>query len=176
MLAILIFLASMVIPDTIASALPNAKPVWVSAEVAFNDKGDLRKDLFNDQDIQSLAFLRAQKKSDGCAVYIGGSCMEIRHAIDATSLVQADVVGARQGFYAGLPGTLFAIRVVDRTFYVFVNTARIETPKGMICAETKNTPSIGDRIELYAIFDAPDAARSIIPVIPGRTMFVLPAH
>jgi len=194
---------SVSIPDTISSALPNHKPVWVAADVAFDAHGALRKELFHEAATSALeSYLSAERSAEkaarntgDCAQTINGSGPELAVSIDTAddlarnsmAVVRGEIVGARQGFYIGLPGTLFAVRVADRlknvggvsngdTLYVFVDSARIETASGLICAKpfapAASVPTLGDQVVLFAVFDAPDASHSIVPVDLTRTIVV----
>jgi len=194
---------AVVIPDTIASAIPNAKPVWVAAGVAFEINGTLRQELFDQAAIASLdAFRNAQRsaqkspaEAQDCRMTLNGTGREIRVSIDSVddlarnsrAVLRGDVVSSREGFYFGLPGTLFAVRVSARlkdfggvskspVFYIFVDTARIETSRGLICAKPVAPgafiPSIGDQVLIFSVFDTPDAAHSIVPVDLARTIVV----
>jgi hypothetical protein len=187
------------IPNVVASSLPKAKPLWVSADAAFSGEGDLRRDRFDDYVISMLNAHRDSERkaelsagqSSRCLITLNSSGIE-RVADDHTpddlarnahTVIKGTVAASRPGFYLGQPGTLYAVRVSEflkttassprRVVFIFAETARIETASGAFCASsTSATPAIGDRVLLFALYDSPDATQAITPVDYRRTIVI----
>lgn len=190
------------IPDTIASSVPHAKPVWVAADVAFDGTGHFRHEYFDDYVITMLDSFRASERDEerkaGTADCVGSlsSTGQERSVADNTvddlaknssAILRGDVVSARQGFYFGQPGTLLAIQVASSlkrmspvssasVVYTFVQRARIDTPLGSLCANSFDAattiPQVGDRLLLFAVYDPVDATHAIIPADVQRTVVI----
>jgi hypothetical protein len=177
------------VPDILASSVPGAAPAWVSAEVAFDLKGNLREEVFAAGSPRSVAGAKEKMRRSGVA---GTTCEEFYSsppfelpvsgesvdalAASASDIVVGRVVATKGGFYLGIPGTLFALSVDEqlkgndparRTVrYFFLSDARIETPYGPICARTFSkvpTPSLGDRVLLFSTGGFSDREHDILP-------------
>lgn len=190
------------IPDTIASAFPGAKPVWIAANVAVDTNGEIRSDAFETGEIAAIqnhvrvfrGKNRAAANAD-CIETLNGTGPELAVALatpddlarNSLAIIEGDVVAGRQGFYLGLPGTLYAIRVADRlkdvggvssgsVVYLFVDEARIATAAGFLCAKpfapADLIPHVGDKVLVFAVFDTADATHSILPADLNRTVVV----
>ncbi|HEX2121196.1 MAG TPA: hypothetical protein VHL59_06080 [Thermoanaerobaculia bacterium] len=168
-------------------------PLWVSASEALLPNGDLRAELFNS------AYLDAIEKNrvvnvEQCTRFMSRIIEgvipvgTIEERVSASyTIVAGEVTAAEEGFYAGMPGTLFALRISSRPkilghsprsefLYFFVGSARIATPYGFICSTAGPgaavLPAIGDRMVVFAHFPAQDQSRELMYVNP-RTAFVI---
>jgi hypothetical protein len=177
------------VPDTLASSVPGAAPAWVSAEAAFDRKGNLREELFAAGGPRSIARAKEKMRQSGAA---GTTCQEFYSsppfglpvsgesvdalAASASNIVVGKVVATKGGFYLGIPGTLFALSVDEqlkgkdparRTVrYFFLSDATIDTPYGPICARTFSkvpTPSLGDRVLLFSTGGFSDREQDVLP-------------
>lgn len=141
----------------------NGLPVWVSAEHAVDDQGHLRENLFRDFVLSDLR-AAARKSQQKCEVAIGRSLHHFKPTSSlnaltsyATEVVSGKIVAGAQGFYDGMPGTLFRISATylkgrpSLETYFFYPRAKIRTAEGFICATPLGVgsfpdPQPGDRL------------------------------
>lgn len=150
----------------VARRASDGKPLWVAATAAFQEDGQLRRELFSDYARERFDRVRA-RNIDDCTVFTGGGPLEIFEPMDsfealvahAKAIVAGEVIGAEQGFYAENAGTLYTIET-SRTWklnglengahaFLFVGSARIETPRGWICAKPPSDApvlAVGDHL------------------------------
>jgi hypothetical protein len=177
------------LPTTAYGALTGriAPPLWVSSRVAFDEKGDLRSDLFEPAFKAMLERNRASNRDGGCRSALGAPVIhEYRPQRDvsdlashALAIVAGDVVRADPGFYNGTPGTLYRVAISDVVKSMgrfdrragiadfFVANATIVTPRGTICARdplATAVPAVGDRVLLFSPFQPADVDGRILPV------------
>jgi hypothetical protein len=177
------------VPDILASSVPGAAPAWVSAEAAFDRKGNLREERFAAGGPRSVARAKERMRQSGVAATTCGEFYSSPpfglpvsgESIDAlagsaSSILAGKVVATKVGFYLGIPGTLFALSADEqlkgtdparRTVrYFFLSDATIQTPYGPICARTFSkvpTPSLGDRVLLFSTGGFSDREHDILP-------------
>lgn len=184
-----------VIPSVIASARQGAEyPVWVAAEAAFNANGDFQPALLSPTNRSILDDNRQLNAGTECKAFLGTphESYSVSRTFDdaignALTITAGEVAAVRQGFYTGLPGTLVAVRIVERlkTFgragatddlvFVFLPEARIATTKGLICASAfEAVPPLkpGDRVIALADLDPIDEAGQILDVDPQTGLVV----
>ena len=173
-------------PRLVRGANRDSPPLWVDAAEALTAGGDLRPEYFGPGRQQRIQDVRA-RNIDGCTSFqtVAPSMPWYGTVEDRVSkaftVVSGEITSARTGFYAGVPGTLFAVRVtarpkmfghsaVAKSLYAFVVDADISTPLGHICAAQGAgdavTPAVGDRVILFAHLPAPDEARQLVKVEP----------
>lgn len=186
------------IPDVIPYQRADvAHPVWVAAEEAVAEDGALRLELFSQSARVSLRGVLAANANGQCNRYLGEP-ISLNQSPDrtlddvvasASIIVSGTVADARQGFLAGVPGTLVAIRDTTRlkavksvssgdVLYVFFPTARIETKDGPICGgppvRTIAVPKSGDRLIAFQIGAPVDQRAAILSVDVTRHLLVQP--
>ncbi|HEX6099978.1 MAG TPA: hypothetical protein VF432_26945 [Thermoanaerobaculia bacterium] len=184
------------IPSVIASARKGVEyPVWVAAEAAIDANGDFQPSLLSPTNRSILDDNRQLNAgATECRIFVGTphDSYSVSRTFDdaignALTIVSGEVVAVQQGFYTGLPGTLAAVRIAERlkTFgradsagdvvYVFVQEARIATPKGLICASTfEALPPLtrGDRVIVLADLDPIDQDGQVLDVDPQKGLVV----
>lgn len=188
------------VPDLIPYHRPEvAHPVWVAAEEAVAEDGSLRLDLFSPSARVSLRGVLAANVDGQCNRYLGEP-ISLNQVSDrtldevvasASIIVSGTVAEARQGFLAGVPGTLVAIHDTTRlkavkllssgdVLYVFFPTARIETKQGPICgappARAIAVPESGDRLIAFLIGGPVDQRAAILSVDVTRHLLVQPRN
>ncbi len=181
------------IPDVVPSVRSGVRwPVWVSATAAFDAKGELRSDLFSEVD-RTIIDANRRANASSCRQFTGrvDETFRPQDSVDdlvenALTIVAGRVVETAQGFYAGQPGTLAAVRVSSRLktagraadgeiLHLFMPEARISTPRGLVCASSFSdvpSPAVGDGLIAFAYFDAMDQDRSILTVDPRKQLIL----
>lgn len=174
-------------------------PLWVAAEEAVAEDGTLRLDLFSQSARVSLRGVLAANTDGECNRYLGEP-ISLNQVSDrtlddlvasASIIVSGTVSDARQGFLAGVPGTLVAIHDTTRlkavksvsagdVLYVFFPTARIETKQGPVCGEpparATAVPESGDRLIAFLIGGPVDQRAEILSVDVTRHLLVQPRN
>lgn len=162
LLAPLLVIASDELPSLIGER--NGHPAWVSAAHAIDDQGQLRPSLFAEHDLRALHDL-AEQNGDQCRVYLGTTPEHFKttSSLDAltshaAAVVKGTIESGSEGFYFGMPGTLFRVSAqylkgsAPRETYLFYPRARIETAEGLLCARPVGDfadPEAGERVLLF---------------------------
>ena len=180
------------IPE-VSISIRDGRPLWIAEEMAFDDNGDLKLDLFTAAARYRFDIHRASNLSE-CRVFAGaGTDGEVTApksletlAEFSRSIISGKVVAARQGFFAGRPGTLFAVDVQDRLknpvkdraktrVLLFVGAATITTVRGLICAKDfsiVSVPTLGDRVLFFSYYEPFDADGEIYAVDTKHQLIV----
>jgi hypothetical protein len=167
-------------------------PAWVAEEVAFDENGDLREDLFTDVERQVLDGNRAANADGRC----NRSMMTVSEdfvrnesfdqlVADSKVVVAGTIVGSGRGFYAGQPGTLYAVDAGTplkkqgavagaNILFLFRQDAEITTPHGLICAKDRHTPALapGMRVIAFSRLDPIDSESRILQTDSDQQLFV----
>lgn len=176
----------------IAHSDDGGPPLWVSVSEALLPNGDLRAELFNSGYADAIEKNRAVNVEE-CTRFMS-RVMEgviprgtIEERVPASyTIVTGEVTDGEEGFYAGMPGTLFALRISSRPkilghsprsefLYFFVGSARMATPYGFICSTPGPggvVPAIGDRVVVFADFPAQDQKRELM-YVNSRWAFII---
>jgi hypothetical protein len=177
----------------LSSSIRDGRPLWVAEDVAFEDNGDLRHDRFTAVTRYRFETHRAANVSE-CRVFAGAATDgEVQPskslealAGDSRSIISGKIIAARQGFFAGRPGTLFAVEVQehlkkpagDRTkarVLLFVGNATIATARGLICAKDfslVSVPALGDRVLFFSSHEPFDADGEIYAIDTKHQLIV----
>lgn len=170
------------------------EPVWVPASAAFDSKGDLRNDLFDEATRKRFDRLRKKNSGAECEVFVGppSELPHVSGSLDertqrALAIAAGTVIEAEQGFYFGSPATAFAIHVDERLkafgrasrnaeiVRIVVNQAKITTAKGMVCSTPgtdARVPQVGDRVLVFAYVDPIDEDGRIFQVNPRADLII----
>jgi hypothetical protein len=94
------------------------QPAWVAADIAFDDQGDLRHDLFVNGAGDTMDRNRAENADGRCHFFLGPVSEGFVHnrtieelIDDSKAIVAGTLSGSRPGFYANQPGTLYTVTV-----------------------------------------------------------------
>ena len=181
------------IPERRDDRRAGVAPIWVSERSAVDEKGRLRKELFDPGVVGTLGDPDAMPgaRVGPCAVNLLQPPIEQfvelgsldTLARNSTDVFIGEVVDLQQGFLAGMPGTLYAIRpsrVLSRDplapeLYVFLSHARIPLHFGDICSSLSPetvVPRVGDRLLAFLYLEAFDPEKTIYRVDPQRQLIV----
>jgi hypothetical protein len=176
-------------PDFARSrANPNGIPLWIAADKAIDETGEIRAEYFYPHQLEDIEEMRKKNsgRADCQAAAVlpydthrkSGSLDELTGS--ALTIATGTVVESRSGFYIGTPATLLAVRLTESiktlgllrptdTVYLVVGDARIETKRGRICGTsymgvTIPTPKPGDHILFFAFHEPGDEDLSIYHV------------
>jgi hypothetical protein len=180
------------IPQTAASAdLADSIPLWVSEEMALDAHGNLKVDLFHRHRIKRFLGLSGAVDSEGCTITVARPALE--QAVDGRSIdslarssrriIRGEVVASGEGFFVGIPGTLYAVRVDDvisdeftaPVVYLFLGVARIELANATICStlwKDSLQPAVGDKLVAFVHFKASDSDGKIFEIHPQKQLFL----
>jgi hypothetical protein len=187
---------SQIVPGLLAD--PRYEAAWVAADLAIGSDGHVRADLLKRHArsvvgyaaeehrqrriVEALPRARDTKAMAPvvCAAMINALAEyhdPIRSPEDllsaATTIFSGRIVGIREGFYHGVPGSLMRLNgsalrgETAKETYLFYPFATIKTAQGMVCARPAGKyakPEIGDDV---AIFDPTPTPFSM----DGRTVF-----
>jgi hypothetical protein len=166
--------------------------LWVAETAAFDELGELRAEFFSEGMREGLDRQRTLNGNAECRRFSGRTpdnffptdsveALE-RHA---RLVVAGEVTAGTQGFFGGTPGTLFAIRVTDDIkserddtrdgfVYLFMEDARISTPKGLICARSfAKLPLVrGAKVLFFSNYPPFDSAGMIHQIDPKSQLIV----
>ncbi len=184
MLSTVLLAAALSIPTTLPARWAHVKIAWVSASVAFSEDGELRGEYFESYQRTVFDRNRQSNSSGKCEIFMGAPIMEIFKpmstledlARESESIVAGEIAGSDTGFFAGMAGTLYAIRVSDwlktlghtvegDVIYMFYPEATIPTKQGTLCAKTFSglpPPQAGDRVLVFDYLQAFDRERRIL--------------
>ena len=159
-------------------------PLWVAASAALRPDGSLRSDLFLEPFARRLESHRAVNV-DRCLTYLGAASLHLpptatveQRAAASYTVVGGEIVAFDEGFFFGIPGRLFALRVTARpksfghapaapTLYLFAAQADIPTARGHFCstpAPGSVLPRAGDRVVAFAQLPSRDALGEVLVV------------
>lgn len=175
-----------------ASADSDAPPLWVAASSAFGPDGSLQLDLFHPPFSQRLERHRAANV-DGCVSYLTSPSLHLpatrtveERVAASYTVVAGEIVEAEEGFFFGVPGRLFALKVSARPkifghsqtadrLYIFVAQADIATPRGHFCSTPPPgsvVPQLGDRVVAFAQLPGQDVFREFMVIDPRSGLIV----
>lgn len=170
-------------------------PAWLSERAALNSKGELLLELFSDSTQQRLrAHLQANRNGSCQRIQLESEQEHFRPqatlddvVLHSSIIVTGTVAGSARGFYRGLPGTLVALRNVERlkqfgeisrqdVLRIFFPGGAINTSQGAVCSQalpgSAAVPAPGDRLIAF-MYGAPiDEENSILEVDLGRNLLV----
>jgi hypothetical protein len=175
----------------IVSSVRDGRPLWVAEDVAFAHNGDLKHDLFSGYTRQRFDRHRSANRTD-CRVFAGagpdGGFRSTRTinalAENSKSIITGNVVAAKQGFFGGNPGTLYAIEVHEllksndeissKRVLLFIGQATISTPRGLICARQPGVTPLdpNDRV-LFFSYEDPFDTNGEIYIVDPRTQLII---
>jgi hypothetical protein len=142
---------------------------WVAADVAVDESGQIREELFLPGRIDSArSIARRNGTSDECRFFTGPTPEHFKptNSLDALlehaeTIVSGKVTAVRQGFYSGVPGSLLRLNVKhirgssrNGDLYLFYQFAKIPTAEGLVCAQPLGefvAPAVGDRMLIYSM-------------------------
>lgn len=159
-------------------------PMWVAASAALRADGSLRSELFLEPFARRLERHRAVNV-DRCVSYLTAASLHLppaatveERAAASHAVVAGEIVAFDEGFFFGVPGRLFALRVTARpksfghapaapTLYLFAAQADLATPRGHFCsapAPGSVLPRVGDRVVAFAQLPSRDALGEVLVV------------
>ncbi|HEX9982555.1 MAG TPA: hypothetical protein VGF69_04765 [Thermoanaerobaculia bacterium] len=177
-------------------AAQDGPPLWVPASIAVQPDGELSAAYFDPVRLQRLEQNRA-RNSEGCLSYLSSGPMSpaaiatIEDRVPAAyTIVAGEVTAAEDGFYAGMPGTLFTVQITRRLkmfghahdateLYVFVAGGDIATSRGHICSTAGPgavVPRRGDRLVVFSQLPAHDVNRHLIRPDPRAGIIIERDH
>lgn len=160
-----------------AELVDEARPAaWIAADVAIAADGTVREDKLKVYApfVKQYAVGETKEARKGartpCATYIvrspetGPAHTPEKLVSSAVTIVHGRIVGIREGFYYGMPGSLLRLTGTflrgnsTNEVYLFYPMATIATADGMVCAKPwkrYGAPKVGDEVIVFDPLPSP---------------------